>query len=36
MNRRNFKGNLAFSAVVGLLAVILCGTVKADVITEWN
>src|SRR5256886_4426715 len=36
MNRRNFKGNLALSAVVGLLAVILCGTVKADVITEWN
>src|SRR2546430_14771662 len=36
MNRRNFKGNLVLSAVVGLLAVILCGTVKADVITEWN
>src|SRR5438552_19038495 len=36
MNRRNFKGNFALSAVVGLLAVILCGTVKADVITEWN
>ena len=36
MNRRIVKGNLALSAVVGLLAMILCGTAKADVITEWN
>jgi len=36
MNRRILKGNFGFSAVVGLLAMILCGTARADVITEWN
>ncbi|MCA1623629.1 MAG: hypothetical protein LC778_07470, partial [Acidobacteria bacterium] len=36
MIRRNFKEKSALSVGAALLAIVLCGSARADVITEWN
>jgi hypothetical protein len=36
MNRSILKRNFALGVVAGLLAICLCDTTKADVVTEWN
>ena len=36
MNGRNLKRESALAAVAALLAVALCGSARADVVTEWN
>ena len=36
MNIRNFKRKFALSLVAALFAIVLCGSARADVVTEWN
>ena len=36
MNIRNLKRNFALSLVAALFAMVLCGSARADVVTEWN
>ena len=36
MNRRNLKRKSVLSLVTALLAITLCGSASADVVTEWN
>src|SRR2546421_4073971 len=36
MNIRNFKRKFALSFVAALFAIVLCGSAKADVVTDWN
>ena len=36
MNIRNFKRRFALSLGAALFAIVLCGSARADVVTEWN
>lgn len=36
MNIRNLKRKSTLSLVAALLAIVLCGSARADVVTEWN
>jgi PAP2 superfamily len=36
MNRRKLKSKLILTLVTALLAVAVCGSARADVVTEWN
>ncbi|HYJ44976.1 MAG TPA: vanadium-dependent haloperoxidase, partial [Pyrinomonadaceae bacterium] len=36
MNTGNFKGKFALSLAAALCALVLCGSARADVVTDWN